>query len=171
VDLCITNALAMYRLSSPTLRTATGLDFRLDLIDELLADSGFAIAPKPVAASLPRPSPTRDVQANDELDAVYEKAKLRAKAVEMWRPSITTKRPREAASAFPPPSERHSSHLPIPIPAEASYACDMPGCGAKRASVVCTCGIRLCLSVKRNCYGRFHDLSSPPLVRPPQNNY
>lgn len=147
IDVCITNAFALHRKTHRDAREKgppRHLEFRLDLVDQLLA----------LAWRLEQPGNPVDVStllADEEDDrAVFNAARVSFGTTPRGhRPSY-----RRRADTLPP--ERFTGrHIPLRLPSSERHKCDF--CGFVRATTVCSCGYYLCLTVERQCFSKFHD--------------
>ena len=136
LDLAIANAFALFRLAHPRparKRGFTQLDFRMDLVEQLLVAAGRL---RTEARQVPLPSDSIRIGTPP--------------------PRAQNLRGPYRRVGDPLPPERHQGqHWPDRLPASSRHSCDM--CGAGRATVVCSCGFYLCLKHDRNCWRVFHD--------------
>ena len=141
LDLAVANAFALFRLATPRpsrKRGFTQLDFRVQLVEQLLS----------LASRLRGEAATPgDVYITPGVAA--------------YSPRVGNLRGayRQFGDPFPP--ERFVGlHLPTRLPPSSRRFCDV--CHATRATVVCSCGFFLCLTVERPCFARFHDPAEDP---------
>jgi hypothetical protein len=156
--MCIVNAFGMYRLSLPARSEADHKQFRLTLIDQMLAYSTrLGDAPIDVAAAAAAATNPPTVKQEKALDEAWEAARAKGKLLDPHRPKLWKSRRRGQQEAPDELEVRSSRHLPILLPDTARFACDFPGCKATRIGCICTCGVRLCIMSERNCFTRYHD--------------
>lgn len=190
LDLAITNCFIVFKASyegrPPRPQPKTHKEFRLQLVKELLehaeqlrarhnAQQVPGVAPGRGPAPPPSPPATRAqvrvrarvaaADAGDESgfdsDLDSDAGPSREAASEYAPRSFGTGRPSRFKRGAPLPLDRFSVHLPLRLPADTKRACDL--CGNSRATVVCTCGYRLCLTVDNPCYAKFHDSTWKPM--------